>query len=179
MKPFIDITGKRFHRLLVLRSAGQSKNRAFVFQCLCDCGVVKIYPGNLLMLGKIKSCGCFRHELLKFGRSQLSSHGHCTNGRSATYRSWISMKRRCSDHSIREYKRYGGRGIFVCDRWKIFKNFLEDMGPRPSGHTLDRIWNHLGYFPGNCKWSTPKEQTNNRGLGWLSNGIVYGMGEGI
>jgi uncharacterized protein YidB (DUF937 family) len=58
-------------------------------------------------------------------------------------------------------KDYGGRGITVCDRWQLFENFLEDMGERPEGHTLDRIENNGNYEPGNCKWSTSKEQSAN------------------
>jgi hypothetical protein len=183
MKPFVDISGETFNRLTVLHPSGQSRNKSFLFTCICICGTVKVCPGHLIVQGKIKSCGCLRRETLSsrhaLGMSPLKTHGHCTKGISPTYRSWLCMKRRCSDPSMKEFKRYAGRGIFVCEKWMKFENFLSDMGERPRGHTLDRIWNHLGYFPGNCKWSTPREQTNNRGTGWISNGVIYGMGEGI
>lgn len=80
------------------------------------------------------------------------------------YRSWCHMKTRCYNSAIEAYPNYGGRGIKVCDRWRnSFTNFLADMGPKPSPkHSLDREDNHGNYEPGNCKWSTRAEQSNNR-----------------
>ena len=80
----------------------------------------------------------------------------------ATYRSWQSMKRRCLSPNAHNYKHYGGRGIKICARWMTFVNFADDMGERPSGHTLDRIDNDGMYCPENCKWSTQAEQSRNR-----------------
>jgi hypothetical protein len=88
------------------------------------------------------------------------------NGKpSPTYNSWRSMKNRCLVPNNIAYHRYGGRGITIDPRWlgrTGFVNFLSDMGPRPEGKTLDRIDNDKGYRPDNCKWSTWKEQCNNR-----------------
>lgn len=79
------------------------------------------------------------------------------------YKTWISMKQRCYNPNSYGYTYYGGRGIIVCDRWKTsFKNFLEDMGERPEGHSLDRINNNGNYEPSNCRWATSKEQSNNK-----------------
>lgn len=72
------------------------------------------------------------------------------------------MIQRCTNPDSNSYPYYGGRGIAVCDRWKDFKAFLEDMGERPSNLTLGRIKNNLGYQPGNCRWETWKEQERNR-----------------
>lgn len=80
----------------------------------------------------------------------------------STWRSWMSMLWRVDDPRCSSYPRYGGRGITVCERWRSFDAFLDDMGPRPEGRTLDRIDNDRGYEPGNCRWATPKEQRANQ-----------------
>jgi hypothetical protein len=69
------------------------------------------------------------------------------------------MRDRCLNPGAYSYKRYGGRGIGICERWNTFLTFLADMGERPAGKTLDRWPDPDGnYEPGNCRWATPKEQ---------------------
>lgn len=77
------------------------------------------------------------------------------------YQLWTQMLYRCENPRHRVYRLYGARGITVCDRWHDFDLFCLDMGPRPSGATLERDNNDLGYYPGNCVWATRKQQANN------------------
>lgn len=90
-------------------------------------------------------------------------HGHHLGGKpSPTYRAWLRMWDRVRGYTDRDRKHYSERGIAVCDRWKEFENFLEDMGFRPEGMTLDRKDNDKGYSKENCRWATMKDQGRNR-----------------
>jgi hypothetical protein len=79
----------------------------------------------------------------------------------SAYQSWANMKVRCLNKNSPSYSYYGSRGIKVCKRWLKFQNFLEDMGERPKGKTLDRIDNDGHYEAINCRWATYKEQNRN------------------
>ena len=89
-------------------------------------------------------------------------HGH-NRPPTPTYHSWANMLQRCRNPNTPTWKYYGGRGITVCERWLVFEHFLADMGERPAGTSIDRWPNNDGnYEPGNCRWATKQEQTNNR-----------------
>jgi hypothetical protein len=93
--------------------------------------------------------------------------------RTRTYRVWRNIKSRCLNPKVSQYKRYGGRGILLCERWLEFLNFLKDMGEAPIGMIIERIDNSKGYEPGNCKWSTYAENNSNK----RNNVIVRYKGE--
>ena len=93
----------------------------------------------------------------------MRTHGHIRNGkRSGTYNTWRGMIERCRNPKSGSYSRYGAMGISVCERWETFEAFLEDMGERPEGHTIERKNNKLGYYPENCRWATSLDQQNNK-----------------
>ena len=99
------------------------------------------------------------------GVGKRTKHGHTRKGKpTREYCSWKAMLQRCLDKGSKDYPNWGGRGIFVCDRWlgdRGYQNFLEDMNRRPAGTTLGRLDNDGPYAPWNCAWQTPKEQNSN------------------
>jgi hypothetical protein len=83
---------------------------------------------------------------------------------SPTYVTWTSMLQRCTNPKHKHYANYGGKGVQVCERWRDFRLFLEDMGERPAGMSIDRLANGKGYEPGNCRWATRADQNRNRSV---------------
>jgi hypothetical protein len=90
-----------------------------------------------------------------------------------TYRSWQEMHARCTDLTAISFPNYGARGIKVCARWNSFENFLNDLGTRPVGHSLERNDNFKNYTPKNCRWATRTEQNRNK----RSNRVLLYKGE--
>lgn len=153
-----DLTGKRFGRLIVNgRALGRADKQTY-WNCTCDCGSSHVVNGRHLKSGEVGSCGCLMREMTLAGRHR--THG---KSRTPTYNCWAAMISRCGNPNNQDYADYGGRGISVCDRWLSFENFLTDMGEKPVGrYSIDRRRNSEGYKPGNCRWATPVEQSNNR-----------------
>lgn len=153
----LEIKGRRFGRLVVVRRVKVPGANNAMWECRCDCGNSTI--GAASNIGKTKfSCGCLAKEVAS---ALCTTHG---KSKTTEYRIWNTMKSRCLLPTDQAYDRYGARGITVCKRWRSsFENFYSDMGPRPSKrHTLDRRNNKLGYSPYNCRWATWEVQQNNR-----------------
>lgn len=152
MGAFRDLTGQVFGRLTVLMCAGRNKQGKATWVCSCACGN-QTHPicSSSLVQGLTVSCGCNKIK-----------HGHApsTKSFSPTYYSWQNMIARCNQPSCPRWAYYGGATppIVVCERWRKFKNFLEDMGERPEGTTLGRFGDVGNYEPTNCAWQTDAEQ---------------------
>lgn len=163
-----DLSGQRFHRLLVIKQVGvHPSSRRVLWQCRCDCGELLNVQSSLLLNANTKSCGCLQREKASARCSEINpKHGLAVRGhRAPIYEAWLGMIQRCTNPNVSQWKRYGARGVKICKRWRdSFENFLSDMGQRPSPkHSLDRWPNRDGnYEPGNCRWATAKEQAQNR-----------------
>lgn len=129
--------------------------------CTCKCGTEKFVRADYLLKGVTKSCGCLRaHWTVKHGHSRGNSK--LGSLKTPEYATWDAMIQRCTNPKAMFWENYGGRGIRVCDRWRnSFAHFLEDMGNRPDGHSIDRINNDGNYEPSNCRWATTGEQLRN------------------
>jgi hypothetical protein len=163
-----DITGKVFSKsdefgnvgsLKVIRLSGSGRH-GLSWVCLCSCGKEVVARSDNLISGRQVSCGCYNDR-----RKRLAiKHGHSRNGqRSSEYISWHMMLQRCNNPNTPCYEDYGGRGIKVCERWRKFENFLEDMGKKPDPKmTIDRVDVNGNYEPTNCCWATRKQQRANQ-----------------
>jgi hypothetical protein len=154
MIKYDDITGNRYGRLVAIRRAGKK------WEFRCDCGHTKEILATNAKRGHTQSCGCFHKEnSAKVGRSTVK-HGYAG---SSEYDAWSGMHQRCGNPKDKDYGKYGGRGIKVCERWSKFDRFIEDMGDKPTKrHSLDRIDVNGDYAPENCRWATTKVQNGNK-----------------
>ena len=160
----IDISGKRFERLLVVAEFKNLTSRHTYYKCLCDCGNTKNIRKDNLLKGMTISCGCYgaeqrRKATTKHGMSKQTQNYH------KLYSVWDGMKQRCTNPNHAEYRRYGGRGVTVCNEWKNsfidFYNWAMTNGYKEN-LSIDRINNDGNYEPSNCRWATALMQANNR-----------------
>lgn len=153
---YVPSIGDRFGKLVIIEYLGSiDKSRNTFVRCRCDCGNEKVVGFYKLRSGGTKACGCMQgkaREGFKLLHKRLFSI-------------WRTMMHRCYNTARSEYKRYGGRGIFVCEEWrsdfKCFCNWAYQNGYQDS-LTLDRRDNDGGYSPENCRWATNKVQQNNK-----------------
>lgn len=165
MSKIINICGKKFNRLTVIKRVSNSKNHHSRWLCECDCGNKKIVIGTNLTRGITKSCGCLAIEN---GKQSNLKHG---KSKTRLYHIFNNIKQRCYNMNNQAYYRYGSRGITMCQEW------LNDFGSfydwaMTNGYkdnlTIDRIDNNGNYEPSNCRWVDYKTQSNN-----VRNNIIY------
>lgn len=141
----IDEVGNTYGDLTVIEKYNNPEDKGQHWLCKCRCGKTSIRKGT------------------KLRRTQTAKCTHRVAKDHYLYASYTSMRQRCTDSNRKDYPNYGGRGIKVCSRWlDSFWNFLDDMGDRPNGCSIDRIDNDGDYTPNNCRWATATEQRLNQ-----------------
>lgn len=152
-----DLTGQRFGKLVALEATRKrNSNNSVVWKCSCDCGNEIFMGADRLMHGGKEDCGCSfvpaASDPTKLVSPKMSRHGMYTT---PTYKSWVKMLCRTR---YEEYEEWHG-DVDVCERWDTYKggsfeNFLEDMGERPEGTTINRINGAKLYSKENCEWAS-------------------------
>ena len=155
-----DITGQKFGRLIAIRPTDRKSCRHIVWEFACDCGgPVLVYKtaGNMRRAAITECVDCLK-------KTRAAKGGAVVQGRNKEHNAWRGILCRCYDPKVPEYKYYGGKGVKMCDEWlNSFDAFCEYVGPPPSKkHSIDRIDSNKDYAPGNVRWATPIEQSNNR-----------------
>lgn len=171
-----DLTGKRFGKLTATKRVENTPAGLAVWECQCDCGVIKKIRACNLVHGKTKSCGCLRAET---NIKKSTTHGE---SHTRLYSIWRGMNKRCYQKSTYGYKHYGGRGITVCDEWRgsyeAFRDWAVINGYNDK-LTLDRINNDKNYCPENCRFVDFEVQENNRrnNRKVTYNGVTLNLGQ--
>lgn len=160
---FIDLTGRRFGKLLVVERAEDrvlsSGVRKTQWLCKCDCGNEKKIIGESLRNHSTNSCGCIGKSHL--GKS-TTIHG---KRHERIYGIYCDMKKRCYNPHAKNYKHYGAKGVRICEEWldnfMSFYNWAMNSG-YANELTIDRIDSSGNYEPSNCQWITRSENVKKR-----------------
>ncbi len=152
-----NLTGQRFGRLVAQQYAAGATGS---WVCACDCGTIKNIASQKLRDGSTKSCGCLRREVASKRNVTHDEYKH------RFYNTWHKMLNRCYNKKNNQYHNYGGRGITVCDEWRIdlnaFLSWCDSKEPIPRGFSIDRYPNQNGpYSSENCRFASSHDQSRN------------------
>lgn len=158
----VNMIGRTYGRLTVLERSVNDKQGNAQWICKCECGKLKVVRGRSLRQGRVRSCGCLLAESSKERMTAMLTK-HSLSG-SKLYRVYASMRERCENPSCKSFQNYGGRGIAVCDEWRMqresFLHWAMQNGYE-EGLQIDRINVNGDYCPENCRWVTPQQNMNN------------------
>jgi hypothetical protein len=151
MPKFIDRTGHVYGLLTVLERVGTTSSKKVLWRCKCTCGSTTDVDACSLVTKNTQSCGCYLKE-------RITKHGGTGK---ASYNTWRAMMRRCNNPQDKDYPRYGGVGVLVCQEWHDYATFVADMGEPKGTQTLDRIDPYGNYSRQNCRWASVTQQNRN------------------
>lgn len=117
----------------------------------CKCGRIQVQYVRNIEAGKSTRCRKCSIGPIRHGKSHTRVHNI-----------WCGILTRCDNPNFKFFHNYGGRGITICDRWRVFEKFYEDMGDPPPGFSIERIDCDGNYCPENCIWVHPKKQYLNK-----------------
>lgn len=135
----------KYNRLDIIKDLGNINQKRYV-ECRCDCGVVAKYQYYHIIAGRIKSCGCYKSEVLK---KKMTVHGKY---KTKLYAVWCQIRDKCNNPNSTQYDKVGGKGIKMIKAWdsyKVFENWALSNGWK-EGCAVSRIDQKKDYSPGNC-----------------------------
>lgn len=157
----INEEGNRYGYLTVLYR-DETKLKKVIWVCLCDCGNITRGAGTTLRRGFKVSCGCYGNAVRREARiKKLTTHGMW---RTSEYKTWDSIRQRCTNPKTPTWNYYGGKGITICEEWLSFTGFLFDMGLKPTVYShIHRLDSNKGYYKENCIWLDKKKHSSLHG----------------
>lgn len=173
----VNLVGEKYGRLTVVEFVKLQKHKTY-WKCVCDCGLTVIATGNNLRSGNTKSCGCLKRESSIKNGHKNAKHGESHSNRTRLYTIWCGMRQRCTNPNREAYPLYGGKGVKVCEEWNEYSNFKE--WAMANGYadnlSIDRIDPSKGYYPDNCRWITPSENTARANKNHTTRKVIRGEG---